>query len=453
MSDASATGNAVQRVLRQPRFWFGPAVVVTVLMGLLAALYLGSILKPQENLHHFPIALVNQDEGDTVPGNGNAKTQQNFGQQIETALSQGIDPNKIDLQHVGIAEAQARLANGKVYGAILIPSDFTKRMVILAQASVVPGTVDKPVITVLTNPRAGTFASAIVTTIGQQAAEKVNASVGAKLTAQVEDVLKAGPAPTQLSGASRLTLAQPVNVIVTAYNPLPDGTGNGLSAFYYTILLLLAGFTGAMIIHTMVDSYLGFVPTEYGPLYVHQPAVGISRFNTLLLKWGIMFVVANIVSGVYVGIGHLLGMPITKGLALFIYGAFAVTAVGITAMSVLALLGSAGLLVNLVVFIVLGLPSSGGTVPVEATPPFFGWLARFEPMHQVYLGVRAILYFDARGNAGLIASSWATLCGLLIGVVLGILATKFYDRRGFERRPGGFVHDHPTEVEISAGQP
>jgi len=34
-----------------------------------------------------------------------------------------------------------------VYGAIAIPSDFPKRLVILGTASVVPGDVEKPVLT------------------------------------------------------------------------------------------------------------------------------------------------------------------------------------------------------------------------------------------------------------------------------------------------------------------
>ncbi|EUA91800.1 conserved transmembrane domain protein [Mycobacterium ulcerans str. Harvey] len=49
------------------------------------------------------------------------------------------------------------------------------------------------------------------------------------------------------------------------YNPLPNGTGNGLSAFYYALLLLLAGFTGSIVVSTLVDSLLGYVPAEFGP--------------------------------------------------------------------------------------------------------------------------------------------------------------------------------------------
>lgn len=52
-------------VLRSPRFWLAPILVVSALMSFLAALYLGGVLDPRGNLHDLPIAIVNQDEGDT----------------------------------------------------------------------------------------------------------------------------------------------------------------------------------------------------------------------------------------------------------------------------------------------------------------------------------------------------------------------------------------------------
>ncbi|XGU21477.1 hypothetical protein ACETU7_17625 [Rhodococcus sp. 3Y1] len=54
-------------------------------------------------------------------------------------------------------------------------------------------------------------------------------------------------------------------------------------------------------------------------------------------------------------------------------------------------------------------------------------------MHQIYMGTRSILFFGARGEAGLLHAVWMTLVGLLIGVVLGIVTTRFYDRKGYGR--------------------
>lgn len=415
---------------RRIRIWAGPILVVTLLMALLSIMYLGYVVDPEKNLHDFPIALVNQDDGDIRDGE-----PVNVGDQVTSALTGRIPADKIDLRVTGISEAQRLLANGEVYGAVILPSDLSKRLSILGAGGVVPGDIQQPVITVLTNPRTGTYATQIVQLVSRQALDQVNTEVGRQLIDTVDTELNSAPgATTELSGASRLMLAEPIEVLIEPYRPLPDGTGQGLSAFFYTLLVVLAGFTGAMIVHTMVDSALGFVPTEYGPFFVHRPTSSHSRFRTLLLKWGVIAVAAPVVSGVLLGVATLLDMPVDHAAALFLFGTSAIIAVGVTALSILAVFGSAGLLVNLILFIVLGLPSAGGTIPLEATPRYMAWLAAFEPMHQIYLGVRAILYFDAHGNPGLARGVWMSLAGLAIGLVLGAVVTMVYDRRGLERR-------------------
>ncbi|MBY4109935.1 DUF3533 domain-containing protein [Rhodococcus fascians] len=411
-------------VLRSPRFWLAPILVVSTLMSFLAALYLGGVLDPRGNLHDLPIAIVNQDEGDTLAGE-----QRNIGNDIVDGLIQNVDSEKVAFREVGPAQAESLLSTAEVYGSIVIPSDFTKRMGILAEGSIIPGDIEKPIITVYTNPRAGSFGMSLVTGVATPAFESVNQTVGQQITDQVRQQL----GDTPLAGASALTLAQPIDVIVAQHDPLPDGTGGGLSAFYYALLLVLAGFTGATIVSTLVDGLLGFTPTEIGPKYIHRGPTRISRFQTLLVKWLVMFVLAMLVSALYLLISHLLSMPITHAWTLWMYGAFAITAVGFTALAVMSAFGTAGLLVNLVVFIILALPSSGGTIPLEASPPIFTWLAQFEPMHQIFLGTRSILYFNASPDAGLLHSVGMTSLGLLIGLVFGLVFTLLYDRKGLDR--------------------
>ena len=405
-------------------------------MSALAYFYLGALLDPSENLRQFPMAIVNQDVGDVLPG---SDERSNFGDRITEGILDGVDPEQIDLRPMGIAAAQNGLDDGSLYGAIVIPSDFTKRISILAQASVVPGDIEKPIITLYTNPRTGAFATGIVTTIGDRALGTVNTSVGEELIGRVDATLAETAPDLQLSGASGLALSQPIDALTVEHKPLPDGTGAGLSAFFYTLLLILAGFTGATIINAVVDSNLGFVPAEYGPLYIARETTRMSRVQVLMLKWGITIIMSMIVSALYLWIATALGMPAPRALLLWEYGALAIAAVGITSLAVMSIFGAAGLLVNLVVFIVLGLPSSGGTIPIEATPILFERLSTFEPMHQIYLAVRAILYFDGRLDAGLAHGAAMTLAGLAFGLVAGAAVTWIYDRTGFHRSPDASV--------------
>jgi uncharacterized phage infection (PIP) family protein YhgE len=243
-------------------------------------------------------------------------------------------------------------------------------------------------------------------------------------------------------------LANPIEVKSTVHNLLPDGTGNGLSAFYYALLLLLAGFIGSVVVGRLVDSMLGFVPAEVGPIYRFAEQVKISRFRTLLIKWAMIAVLALLTSAAYLLIADNMGMPVQNGLALWLFSAFAILAVGVTSTSLIAALGALGVLVSMFVFIILGLPSAGATVPLQATPAFFEWLAKFEPMHQVFLGARALLYLGGRADAGLSQSVELTAGGLVIGVLLGVVVTRLYDRRGYHR-----VSTTPVADEGIAGPP
>jgi uncharacterized phage infection (PIP) family protein YhgE len=291
---------------------------------------------------------------------------------------------------------------------LVIPPTFSSSLREFGTSAVTPAHAARPSIAIFTNQRAGTLASSIAGQTLTQAISVANGKVGQRLTADV--AAESGGAA--LTGASALGIANPIDVKASVYNPLPNGTGNGLSAFYYALLLLLAGFTGSVVVSTLVDALLGYVPAEWGPVYRFAEQVRISRFQTLLVKWAMMVLLALLTSAVYLAIAHGLGMPIPLAWPLWAYGVFAIIAVGITSSSLLSVLGSMGLLVSMLIFVILGLPSAGATVPLEATPPFFRWLSEFEPMHQVFLGVRSLLYLNGRADAGLSQALWMTAIGL-----------------------------------------
>lgn len=401
--------------IRTPRFWLTPIVVSLVVFSALALLYLAGILNPTPNLRHFPVAVVNSDAGAD-------------GKQIVDGLVSGLNPDQFDVKVLSEDEARAQLGRAEIYGLVQIPSDFSAKLQALGQGAPRPGQVSRPVITISTNPRAGELGSSIAGLTLGKAINEMNDKIGQRMIAEVQ---KASGAP--LPGGVSLALSSPVDVQVNDFDPLPGGTGNGLSAFYYALLLLLAGFTGSILVSSLVDSMLGFVPAELGPMYRFAEPVQISRFATLLVKWGLMVVMALLTSAAYIGIATALGMPIPNAWTLWAFGAFTIAAVGITSTSLIAVLGSVGLLVNLFIFVMLGLPSNGATIPLEAAPRFFGWLAKFEPMHQVFLGARALLYFDGRAEAGLTHSLTMSAIGLLIGLVIGGVVTRIYDRRGLHR--------------------
>ena len=405
-----------------PRLWLAPAVIVTVVMAALAALYLGSTVQSSKHLDGFPVAVVDADTGATGPSGQRVEV----GKQVADGLRKGVDGEKFDLRFVSLDAVKEEMGKGKLYGAIVLPPDLSEKLVALTASAATGGDARQPEVTVYTNPLANTSSTAVVNSFASQALAQANQSVGKQLLATASSA----------SGTARIVLSEPMRVRVTPFEKVPDGTGGGLSAFYYALLLALAGFTGSLIATSLVDARLGFTPSEIGPLYRMESHSGRSRLATLVLKWGIMAGISVLVSSVYLGIADWTGMPLDHPGKLWLFSVLSIAAVAVVAQAILALLGSLGMVVNLFLFVVLSIPSSGGTTPLEAMPPFIRFLSSFEPLHQIYLGTRSILYFGATGDSGLTRAVVAAAIALILGLLAGALGTRAYDLKGLARKDG-----------------
>jgi uncharacterized phage infection (PIP) family protein YhgE len=412
-ADSSGSRPAGPKAMRTVWFWTLPVVITLAVLGALAAFYLGGILRPMTNLRHFPVAILNEDAGPT-------------GAQVVKGMVSGFDQDAYDVRLLNHDQARQEMDNAQIYGVAVIPPNFSSKLQAYAKSALTPGRVARPTIIVSTNPRAGALGASIAGQALQRAVAMIDQRVGERLSQEVAQ--QTGQKPE--SGAASLLLANPIEAKSTVHNPLPDGTGDGLSAFAYAMLLLLAGFIGSLVINMTVNSMLGLKPAAVAAIELGP----VSRFRTLLIKWALTVVLALLASAGYLLIATNLGMPIENSLTLWLFGVLVIAAVGITSTSLIAALGGIGALVGLFLFVILGLPSAGETVPVEASPAFFGWLSNFEPTHQTFLGARALLYLDGRAVAGLSHSLVLTAIGLVIGLLFGIIVTRIYDRRSGHRR-------------------
>ncbi|MFE6485624.1 YhgE/Pip domain-containing protein [Streptomyces sp. NPDC057757] len=404
------------RLLRLPKLWLVPTVLTGLLALLLSLLYMGGIVNPNRALHDLPIGIVNADRDEPLPGQ-----RENLGTLITRSVTDGTS-RTVDWHRLTDARARDELASGKIYGALVVPAGFTDSVAALTTEDARA----RPTITVLTNPGMGSFGSSLASRITQQAAQEASLNIGKELAA--------APATARAGSTERLLLADPVAVTTKVGHPIGQNTGLGLTAFYYTLLLVLAGFMGANIIGTGVDSGLGYADTEIGPWHTRRPTVPISRTQTLLLKMamtaGLTVLTATLIMVATVAI---LGMDASHLPLLWIYSYCASLAVGLGVQAINAAFGGIGQLVAMFVFIVLGLPSSGATVPLQAVPGFYRFLSVFEPMRQLSDGVRAILFFDARADAGLTRAWLMIVIGSALALLFGFAMTRYYDRRGLHR--------------------
>ncbi|MGW6689991.1 YhgE/Pip domain-containing protein [Streptomyces sp. NPDC054961] len=416
MSESAATEVSASTLLRRPRLWLLPTILTALLALLLSLLYMGGVVNPNAELSHLPIALVNDDTGKPPAGQ-----QANLGAQITAAIGSDSAGGKADWRVLTRAQAQDQLDSGKVYGALVVPAGFTDSVTALTTT----GATRQPTITVLTNPGKGSLGSSLASQITTRAAHSASQSIGKQLTAAVG---------AQASPTTQLLLVDPVKVLTEIGHPIGAHSGLGLTAFYYTLLLVLAGFMGGNVISNGVDTALGYADNEIGPWHTRRPTVPINRTQTLLLKMvmtaGITLVSSSLVLLACVGI---LGMDASHLPLLWIYSYCAALAVGLGVQAINAAFGGLGQLVSMFVFIVLGLPSSGATIPLQAVPGFYRFLSHFEPMRQLSDGVRAILYFGARGDAGL-TRSWVMIAiGTFLALLFGFAMTTYYDRKGHKR--------------------
>ncbi|AXE24411.1 ABC transporter [Streptomyces globosus] len=455
-------------VLRSPRLWIGSGLILAVVSTLFALLYVGGNVDPKGNLRDLPVALVNEDRG--ADAGGGKRT--NLGEQVVSGIrtSAGKD-GSIDWQVLTRQEADRRLGQGKLYGALVVPPDFTAAVSGLAapgQPAAAPGGQGqtaqskgqaqgqaqaqgqtqaqpqgqgqaqpqpaRPKLTVLTNQAAGSFGSSMASQATQKAAHAASAQLGKDLLAKADGGRTADRA--QLPPAARLMLADPVAVEVADGHPLGERSAMGLSAFYYALVLLVCGMLGANVIHSQVDNALGYLHTDFGPFRRRTPVRHTSRVRTLgistALMLGLSVVMGSLVEATTVG---LLDMDASHLGLLWLYSVGTIAVVGVSGLALLAAFGTPGMLVSTIVFIAMAVPSSGATVPLEALPGFFRTLSEFEPLRQLTGGLRSLLYFDAQADAGL-ARAWASMGLALAGALaFGFGATRLYDRRGLHRIP------------------
>ncbi|MFE2163467.1 DUF3533 domain-containing protein [Streptomyces sp. NPDC059447] len=410
MSAPAAPEATAAALLRRPQIWVVPTVLTGLLALLLSLLYMGGIVNPNGDLRDLPIALVDDDTGG-----------QDLGGQITAAIAADSAGGTVDWRVLTRAEAQDQLDSGKVYGALVIPAGFSEA----ATALTTSAATRRPTMTVLTNPGKGSLGSSLAAQISTKAAHGASRSLGRRLTQA---------AGTQASPTAKVLLADPVEVVTQPGHPIGTHSGLGLSAFYYTLLLVLAGFMGGNVISNGVDTALGYADNEIGPWHTRRPTVPISRTQTLLLKMAMTAGITLLSTAlVMLACIAILGMDASHVPLLALYSYCAALAVGLGVQAINAAFGGIGQLVSMFVFIVLGLPSSGATVPLHAVPDFYRFLSHFEPMRQLSDGVRAILYFDARGDAGL-TRSWIMIgIGVLLALLFGFAMTAYYDRKGLKR--------------------
>lgn len=408
-------------LLRQRPVWAAPIVIGVILIGLMTALYIGSAVDPVDHMHGLPVSLVERDAGGSLYGK-----PLDLGRKLEGVLLGSPEvTEKLAIHVESMAAARDRMDRGASYATLVVPPDFTARMLRLLGAGGAPARAGLPGVRLLSNQRAGTEGASLASGVLEPAVGAISRTFGARLLATGGSA--AGP-------AAEAALADPIQVQAAVYRPLSSKAALGISAFYTSLLILMSGFIGATIVNSFLDGALGFAPTEIGPRWSMSRPTLISRWQTLLAKWGMAVVLTGVLVAVFLLVAAaILGMDAPSPLLLWLYGWFGAATVAVGTLALFAVLGTPGQLVGLLVFVYVGLASAGGTVPIQALPDVFAAVSHADPLRQILDGVRSILYLEARADAGLAEGAIATAIGLLFWVAFGAFFVRRYDKQGHDR--------------------
>jgi YhgE/Pip-like protein len=412
------------QILRVRKIWLLPIAIAAVFVALMSVIYFGSVVNPTGHMHGLPVMVVNEDAEATAHGQ-----KIDVGAGLVSALEQTSSvTRRLALRNTTLAQAQASMNRGGAYATLVIPATLS-RSVLLATGAAGDG-ADVPAtasVELLENSRLGALGVNLVAGVITPAITKISPQIGTKLKPLVSASAAANPVMAAQA-------ADPVALTSSTYRPLPDHSALGLSAFYVALLAIMAGFVGSTLINSSIDSALGYGATEFGPRWRQRRPVPINRRQTLLVKWCAAVVAAPVLTGILllVAVG-LLHMYAPDPLLLWLLMAFAALMISAGTLTLLATVGSIGQLLAMILLVYLSLASSGGTVPIQALPGFFGIVGHVEPLRQVLLGTRAIMYFGARGDAGLTSSLILIACELAFWALVGLAVTSWYDHKQLYR--------------------
>jgi YhgE/Pip-like protein len=408
-------------------------VITGVLALLFTVFYVGANVDPVDHLTKLPVGLVDADEG---------VGRVNLGARITESIEKSTESEgEIDWKVMDEEEVKEEIGEGKLYGALVVPADFTSSVAALTSTSTT-GTPARPTLTVLTNQSAGSVGSGLARTATTQATERASLQVGKELTAQT------GAAQAQLPAAARVLLAGPAAVTVEDGHPLDSHSGLGLTAFSYALVLVVCGMLSANVISGQVDHALGCTHNDLGPLRLHRPLIRATQVQALAISSTLMAALSLLMGTlVMVGAVGIMGMDASH-LPLLL----AVLGVRHRGLRDRRARPPRGLRHARHAGGHVGLHRDGGA-DGRGHHPHRG-AARLLPLPR---GVRApaadhqwsrsILYYDAQGDAGLTRGWVMMAAGLVAAALFGFGVLGWYDRKGLHRIP---VETAPEETTVPA---
>ena len=389
----------VGKMLGSPKAW-APLLAVVLLALFYFLVNFGAARSPVENTRDLPVAIVNEDVGAESGGE-----HVELGEEVlKGATASEEIGDKVEWTQLSSRQgALYGIAEGRYYGALVIPRDYSRSV---AELLADPTGREPARIEILANPSAGPFASRAVEEILTGIVRSTSRTTSERITGVLE------ARGVRISPQRAAVLGEPVVAKLTNAQPTGENSGRGLMPFYLVFTALILGFIGANAIYGGLAAMVEALAVRTGRVASRVEFIFAATVLGLVLALLLGAVEALVAFGFY-GVHHEVGVFYT-----FLFLALVAAVSLFLALVLLAALGPrGGILTGSLLIISVGLATSGGTMPVENLPAFFRALSGVLPFQYMTEGTRALLFYGGRLDAGL-GDALRVLLVYLVGAAL-----------------------------------
>ncbi|MFF3099997.1 YhgE/Pip domain-containing protein [Viridibacillus arvi] len=388
----------MKRFLKTKSMWT-PVWMVSILMIVMAVIYIPIFSKATPNVQNFPIVIINEDTGSKVNGQ-----QVDMGKIISKNIANSNDSTAIKWQTASTrADGLKILKNNKAYAALIIPKNYTASMLKL-QGHLLQNkeNTKQAKLELIVNKAGGQFASGIA----QSSLQAVATSISKSVTEQISGTLNSSK--STLSPENALVLANPIQINEKNISVVKND--NGMTPFIMALLCMITGMMGSQMVNGYVDSMHTALKTH--GLKMKKHAVLNAEIIFGICMTALMSILLVICTFAVYKVGHtanliaILGFLIFGSMTMFMF--FQVFNL---------FFGRWSLLIAFPINI-MGIFASGGPIPVNILPSVHQIFSNILPTHHLVDGMRSLIYYDGRMASGLSSSLIALSIFLVVSVVL-----------------------------------
>ena len=370
----------------------------------MVSVYLPVFSGANQNLTDVPLIIVNEDSG-------------HMGDAILLNLIEKLNGNFFNWEVTNNKQnALDDLKNDKAFGALIIPANYSKDLSLVHEKLLSgSGNGKAATIEILLNEGVGQSAYMIASNTLQRVASATSESISKNFKNELNEK------GITLSPDNALLLNTPVNFTVKDVLGLPVNLNKGMTPFVMTLIASISGLMGANMIHAYLLRGNGILKKKGSSLSESKVLTSELIFGAIL-AFCISVILQLSVFGFF-GSSHATSIWI-----IFLFTFFCCMTMYFLFKSLALLFGSWGMLIMFPVNI-MGIFSSGGAIPLSTLPIVHRIFSSILPTRYIVDGMRSLLYYNGRMQAGLGTALWAISIYFIITLAIVIVFIRNKNRR------------------------